>query len=82
MQGDRSHYYDQLTDRGLPVKRVVRISYALATFFALMGFMSTVLRTRHIVLVYFLVVVAVAVVVKKLKMVRVDPPEPVRPVKD
>lgn len=72
MQGDRSHFYDQLIDRGWPVKRVVRTSYALAAFFAIMGCLPCVLQLRYIVPIYFLVVVAVAIAVKKLKMVRVE----------
>lgn len=72
MEGDRSHYYDQLVDRGLPVRRVVRISYGLAAFFALVGYFSTKLWAWHIILIYLLLVLAVAAVVKKLKMVRVD----------
>ena len=74
MQGDRSHYYDQLLDRGFSVKRVVRISYALTAFFALMGCASIVLRTRFIFFVYFLVALAVVAAVKKFKMVRLESP--------
>ncbi|MFQ5590206.1 MAG: glycosyltransferase family 4 protein [Phycisphaerae bacterium] len=70
MQGDRSHFYDQLLDRGFPVRRVVRISYALTAFFALTGCASIFLRTRVIFLVYSLVGVAVLIAVKKLRMVR------------
>ncbi|MCH8967385.1 MAG: undecaprenyl/decaprenyl-phosphate alpha-N-acetylglucosaminyl 1-phosphate transferase [Planctomycetes bacterium] len=72
MRGDRSHFYDQLLDRGVPLKRVVRISYALAAFFALMGCASILLRTRYIVPVYFLTALLVAAAVKKYGMVRLD----------
>ena len=74
VQGDRSHYYDQLLDRGVPVRRVVTISYALAGFFALLGCASIVLRTRYIVVVYVLVAVAVLAAVKKFNMVRLETP--------
>jgi hypothetical protein len=76
MQGDRSHFYDQLIDRGLPVRRVVRISYTLAGSFALMGCISILLRTRYIIIVYALVLLAVAAAVKKFKMVRLEPERP------
>ena len=72
MEGDRSHYYDQLVDRGLPVRRVVRISYMLAACFAGLGCLVIWLRTRYIVIVYFLAVMAVAVVVKRLRLVRAE----------
>ncbi len=76
MQGDRSHFYDQLLDRGMPVKRVVRISYALAGLFALMGCIAITLRTRYIILAYVLVLLAVAAAVKKFKMVSLESAQP------
>jgi len=74
MQGDRSHFYDQLVDRGWPVKRVVRVSYTLAAFFALMGCAPIVLRLRYVVPLYILVVAFVIVLVIKFGMVRVERP--------
>jgi len=73
MQGDRSHFYDQLVDRGWSVKQVVRVSYALAAFFALMGCAPIVLRLRYVVPLYILVIGIVAVLVVKFKMLRVEP---------
>jgi len=76
MQGDRSHFYDQLLDRGWPIKRVVTISYVLAAFFALMGCVSITLRTRYILLVYPLVIAGAVALVAKFKMVRLEPSPP------
>jgi UDP-GlcNAc:undecaprenyl-phosphate GlcNAc-1-phosphate transferase len=76
MRGDRSHFYDQLLDRGWPVKRVVTISYVLAGFFVLMGCVSIALRTRYLLLVYPLVVLAVLAAIKKFKMVRLESAHP------
>lgn len=73
MQGDRSHFYDQLVDRGWPIKRVVLVSYALAAFFALMGCAPIVLRLRYVVPLYVFVVAGVAFLVMKFKMIRVEP---------
>ncbi len=73
MQGDRSHFYDQLVDRGWSIKRVVRVSYALAAFFALMGCAPIVLRLRYVVPLYLLVIAVVAGLVVKFKMLRVEP---------
>ena len=72
MQGDRSHFYDQLVDRGWPVKRVVRVSYALAAFFVLMGCVSITVRTRYIIPLYALVVAGVVWLVIKYGMVRLE----------
>ena len=72
MEGDRSHFYDQLLDRGWSVRRVVTISYALAGVFAVMGCLSIQLRTRYIVLLYALVIIGTAALVTKFKMVRLE----------
>ncbi|MGB2987028.1 MAG: MraY family glycosyltransferase [Phycisphaerae bacterium] len=72
MQGDRSHFYDQLLDRGWPVKRVVTISYVLAAFFALMGCVSITLRTRYMIPLYTFVALGVVWLIARFKMVRLD----------
>lgn len=74
MQGDRSHFYDQLLDRGWPVKRVVAVSYLLAALFALMGCASIVLRTRYMLLVYLVVLAGILWLVVRFKMVRLESP--------
>lgn len=76
MQGDRSHFYDQLIDRGWPVRRVVVVSYTLAAFFAIAGCLAIKLRTRYSVLLYALVLVGLVAAFAKFKMVRLEkPPE-------
>lgn len=70
MQGDRSHFYDQLLDRGMSVKRVVGVSYALAAAFALMGCVSIFLRTRYIILLYMLAGGGVLFLIARFQMVR------------
>ena len=75
MQGDRSHFYDQLLDRGWPLRRVVTISYVLAGFFAVMGCISIALRTRYILLLYPLVIAGAIGLVAKFKMVRLESPQ-------
>jgi UDP-GlcNAc:undecaprenyl-phosphate GlcNAc-1-phosphate transferase len=71
-QGDRSHFYDQLVDRGLSVKQTVLVCYGLALFFALLGLVSIFLRTRYALLLYLLVVTALTVIVTRAGMLRVD----------
>jgi UDP-GlcNAc:undecaprenyl-phosphate GlcNAc-1-phosphate transferase len=75
-QGDRSHFYDQLVDRGFSVRRVVAISYGLSAVFALLGVLPALvgypLRIRHLLPVYGLVLLVTVLVVVWAKMVRVD----------
>jgi UDP-GlcNAc:undecaprenyl-phosphate GlcNAc-1-phosphate transferase len=73
MQGDRSHFYDQLVDRGLSVKRVVTISYLLTTVFMLVGVSVIFLRIRHAVLAYLATVALIVVAVWKLNMAGIEP---------
>ena len=68
---DRGHIYDQMIDRGIPLKKTVGICYALAATYALIGLTMSQIRTRYALVVYVLVsVISVIVVWKKgfLKM--------------
>lgn len=76
MIGDRSHFYDQLRDRGLSVKRVVTISYLLTLAFAVVGASVIYLRTRYAILVYGLALVAALVAVWRFNMVSIEPNRP------
>jgi UDP-GlcNAc:undecaprenyl-phosphate GlcNAc-1-phosphate transferase len=60
---DRGHIYDQLIDRGVPLNRTVGICYALAGLYAVLGILTSMIKTRYafivcpvIFLVSFLVV--------------------------
>ena len=72
MQGDRSHFYDQLIDRGLSVKRVVAISYLLTSLFVGAGCLVLFLRARQAVPAYILFVVFWVIIVSKLGMVALE----------
>ncbi len=72
MEGDRSHFYDQLIDRGLSVRQVVRISYLATGVFVVMGLLPIVLRTRYLFLAYGAFLALLAYIVRRFKMVRVD----------
>jgi purine-cytosine permease-like protein len=72
MAGDRSHFYDQLRDRGLSVKKVVGISYMLTLFFVLIGISVIVLQTRYAVLLYLLAFVVILFAVSRLNMVGIE----------
>lgn len=69
---DRGHIYDQMIDRGIPLKRTVAICYGLAAMYALIGLAMSQIRTRYALIVYIIVFAASGIVVWKkgyLKMV-------------
>ncbi len=72
MQGDRSHFYDQLHDRGWSVRQVVAISYALTLAFVLVGTSVIFLRTRYAILVYGVAVALVVAAIWKFDMVSIE----------
>lgn len=72
MTGDRSHYYDQLRDRGYTVRQVVAISYVLSILFALAGISVIWLRTRHLFLVYFFVMLLIVALIWKFDMTSIE----------
>ena len=71
-EGDRSHFYDQLVQRGLSVRQTVLVCYGLTVLYAGMGLLLTlgrpgpngvdvpILRTRYAVPLYFAVCVLTA----------------------
>ncbi len=52
---DRGHIYDQMIDRGIPLRRTVAICYALAGLYAVIGLAMSQIRTRYAAVVYVLV---------------------------
>lgn len=77
-EGDRSHFYDQLVDRGFSVRKVVTISYCLAGIYALLGVLPALvgyrMRIRHLLPVYAIALLITILVIVRAKMVRVDEP--------
>lgn len=78
MQGDRSHFYDQLRDRGFTVRQTVAIAYLLAAGLAAIGCLVIVVRTRYSVMIFMLVVACVWLTVLRLGMLRMDTEPPPR----
>jgi len=63
---DRGHIYDQMIDRGIPLKRTVAICYALAGLYALIGVglsLRTKIRARYALVIYVLVFIISGLVV-------------------
>jgi len=62
---DRGHIYDQMVDRGIPLKRTVAICYLLAAAYAGVGLIMSQIRTRYAAVVYVVVCVISGLVVWK-----------------
>ena len=62
---DRGHIYDQMIDRGIPLKRTVVISYVLAGVYAIIGVVMSQMRTRYAAVVYVFVFTVSGLVVWK-----------------
>jgi len=62
---DRGHIYDQMIDRGIPLKKTVAICYLLAGVYAVIGLVMSQIRTRYAAVVYALVFLISGVVVWK-----------------
>lgn len=76
MQGDRSHFYDQLVDQGLTVPQVVRISYILTLIFVVMGCLALILRVRYLIPLYTLFVLLMIALAAWRDMFHRDEPGP------
>jgi len=62
---DRGHIYDQMIDRGIPLKRTVAICYVLAGAYAVIGLVMSQIRTRYAAVVYVFVFAVSGLVVWK-----------------
>ena len=72
-EGDRSHLYDQLVDRGLSVRKVVFVFYALALVAAAVGVGLAMVRIRFALPIYAALLAIIWVAFYKAGMVRPDP---------
>ena len=62
---DRGHIYDQMIDRGIPLKKTVAISYVLAGAYAAIGLVMSQIRTRYAAVVHLFVFAVSGLVVWK-----------------
>ncbi len=69
---DRGHIYDQMIDRGIPLKKTVAISYLLAGLYAAIGVVMSQIRTRYAAVVYCLVFFVSAVIVWKKGFLKME----------
>ncbi len=71
---DRGHVYDQMIDRGISLKKTVKICYLLSGFYAFIGVGLAVspLRTRYAVGMYLVTIIVSAVVVWKKGFLKME----------
>jgi len=62
---DRGHIYDQMIDRGIPLKKTVAICYSLAALYAIVGLAMSQIKTRYALIVYVIVFVVSGIIVWK-----------------
>ncbi|MHC4109865.1 MAG: glycosyltransferase family 4 protein [Planctomycetota bacterium] len=60
---DRGHIYDQMIDRGIPLKKTVAVCYVLAGVYAVIGLVMSQIRTWYAAGVYIFVFLVSALVV-------------------
>jgi UDP-GlcNAc:undecaprenyl-phosphate GlcNAc-1-phosphate transferase len=72
---DRGHIYDQMIDRGIPLKKTVAICYVLAALYALIGIglsLRTQVRARYALIIYILVFAVSGIIVWKKGYLRME----------
>ena len=69
---DRGHIYDQMIDRGIPLKKTVTICYVLAGVYALIGLVMSQIRTRYAAVVYIFVFAVSAFIVWKKGFLKME----------
>ena len=72
---DRGHIYDQMIDRGIPLKKTVALCYTLAALYALIGIglsLRIQIRARYALVIYLLVFVLSGLLVWKKGYLRMD----------
>ncbi len=62
---DRGHIYDQMIDRGIPLKKTVAICYGLAGLYAFLGLAMSQVRTWYAVGAYIITILVSAFVIWK-----------------
>jgi len=71
-QGDRSHFYDQLRDRGLSTIKTVLLCYVVEAAFVILGLTAKQLPLMWAVILLFLVVVVCVSITMKFGMLKMD----------
>jgi UDP-GlcNAc:undecaprenyl-phosphate GlcNAc-1-phosphate transferase len=70
--GDRSHFYDQLVDRGFSVRRTVMVSYLLGAFLGAAALITKGATQTQALILFLAVLSAFAGAVWRLRMLRIE----------
>ncbi len=69
---DRGHIYDQLIDRGIPLKKTVGLCYLLAGLYAFIGISISQIRTRHALVAYVAVFIISALAIWRMGFLKME----------
>lgn len=69
---DRGHIYDQMIDRGLSLKKTVRLCYFFSGLYAILGIIISQIRTRYAAATFFLVIIISAAAVWKMGFLKME----------
>jgi UDP-GlcNAc:undecaprenyl-phosphate GlcNAc-1-phosphate transferase len=72
MVSDRGHIYDQMIDRGIPLKRTVKICYLLSAMYAVIGLSMSQISTRYAAVIHVLVFIGSALVIWKKGFLKME----------
>lgn len=70
--GDRSHFYDQLIDRGLSVRKTIFISYSLGIFFGIIALIMNEVSEAAASFIFFSILFVIVIVVLKMNMLKIQ----------
>jgi len=62
---DRGHIYDQMIDRGIPLKKTVILSYGITTLYVIIGLAMCLMRTSYVIATFAIVITISAIVMWK-----------------
>ena len=72
MVSDRGHLYDQMIDRGIPLRKTVLLCYCLSGTYAVIGLAMSQIRTRYAFMVHIVVFAISAFVIWKNGYLQMD----------
>ena len=72
MVSDRGHLYDQMIDRGIPLKKTVMLCYFLSGLYAIIGLAMSQIRTRHALIVHIFVFAISAFIIWKKGFLKME----------
>lgn len=70
--GDRSHFYDQLFDRGFSVKKTVFISYCIGILFGIIALLMKKVSEVAVFFIFFSILFILVMIISKMKMLRIQ----------